>query len=320
MLDGQGNLCVLDYKLKNLVVFDPQGRWLRTIGGAGGGPGEVSDARRVFLRDGRFGLLQAVPGAIVWLNADGSLDGKVRIGAPGADNEFLYNAPYASAGGDEILAWIGYTVLGPQGIESEEYIARLQPTGELGARLYEAPESESAVTKHGLDEEKVYNIWEHRFSCDGQGGLWVAPERNEWLLQRWNGGGRLIRDASRGVQPCARTDAERERLTSWHETRGWTREQIDIDRYAPLIRRLRCADDGSLWVERDLGGRAFGSDLEAVIDVVGLDGRWLRQLRIHTELNVYSRLTVNDETVFLVTIDPDTEEMWLHLCRLTPQR
>ena len=63
---------------KNLVILDPQGQWISTLGGEGEGPGEIRDARKVFLDGDRYGLLQSYPAAIVWLNSDGSPSQKIQ--------------------------------------------------------------------------------------------------------------------------------------------------------------------------------------------------------------------------------------------------
>ena len=42
-VDGRGRVWVLERAAKELRVFDPQGRWVRTVGRAGGGDGELGD-------------------------------------------------------------------------------------------------------------------------------------------------------------------------------------------------------------------------------------------------------------------------------------
>ena len=93
VLDTAGHLCIVEYQQKCLFLFDLEGNWLRTLGREGDGPGELRDARQVFLQDGRFGLLQAFPGSMVWLNADGTPHGKILFGrAIGAEGAFVLGA------------------------------------------------------------------------------------------------------------------------------------------------------------------------------------------------------------------------------------
>ena len=92
--DTHGNILLVDRQLKDLKVFAPDGVWLRTIGREGEGPGECDDARKVFLRpDGDIGLLQAVPGTIVWFHDDGTPAERVRIGGEPTVNITLTAGP-----------------------------------------------------------------------------------------------------------------------------------------------------------------------------------------------------------------------------------
>ena len=77
--DPSGNICIVDFRQKNLHIFDPQGNWLHTYGREGEGPGEFRDARKLFFDGDRYGVLQGYPAAIVWLNADGSASTKISI-------------------------------------------------------------------------------------------------------------------------------------------------------------------------------------------------------------------------------------------------
>lgn len=70
--DAAGNTYLLDFKLQTVIVIDPSGALLRTIGGPGDGPGETRMPSRIFLEpDGRVGLLDAMSPRLVWFNAAG---------------------------------------------------------------------------------------------------------------------------------------------------------------------------------------------------------------------------------------------------------
>jgi len=56
--DAAGNLYVLDAQAGQVVVIDPLGELVRTVGRKGEGPGEVDGAGRLFVwRDGRFAVV-----------------------------------------------------------------------------------------------------------------------------------------------------------------------------------------------------------------------------------------------------------------------
>ena len=79
--DGSGNLYVLDSGASQVVVIDPQGRLVRTIGRAGEGPGEFGlPFRLVAWRDGRFAVQDLRHDAIQVFGPGGEFDHSVKMG------------------------------------------------------------------------------------------------------------------------------------------------------------------------------------------------------------------------------------------------
>lgn len=106
--DGSGNLYVLDPFAPQVVVIDPQGQLLRTIGQAGEGPGEFRFPYHLSVwRDGRLAVSDIARGMIHVFGPGGDFDRSVGAGTlpelirpdPGADA--LY-AQGSSGGDDEI--------------------------------------------------------------------------------------------------------------------------------------------------------------------------------------------------------------------------
>ena len=73
--DGSGNLYILDPFASQVVVLDPQGRPVGTIGGAGEGPGEFSFPYHLAVwRDGRLAVWDIDRGAIQVFGPGGEFD------------------------------------------------------------------------------------------------------------------------------------------------------------------------------------------------------------------------------------------------------
>jgi hypothetical protein len=316
-IDGDGNICVVDYQQKDLKIFDGQGNWLRTLGGEGEGPGECSDARRLFLGpDGRYGILQAFPACIVWLQANGDPAGRVRLGDLEAEPQAMYAAAHAVQAGQDIYVWVRRAVFDGGEPEELEWIATVAADGQLGSALYQPPEQASARTEHGIDEGRVYDIWMRRWTPDGQGGVWVAPERNRYLLQHWNGAGELVMECRRDYEPVQRNEEARADIVTWFLRRGWSTGQIEVGRTAPVFNALRLGDDGNLWASLDQGGHDPTGDLILVFDVISPDGRWLEQLRLRGEAADQGTRLLDDHTILILVEDPDTvDELILSLQR-----
>lgn len=78
--DAAGNLYVLDAKAFRVVVIDPQGQLVRTVGQRGQGPGDFRDPTALVVwRDGRFAVADGDHWAIQVFGADGSHDHFARM-------------------------------------------------------------------------------------------------------------------------------------------------------------------------------------------------------------------------------------------------
>lgn len=302
--DHAGNICIVDYQQKNLVILDGEGNWIRTIGREGEGPGELQDARKIFLDGNRYGLLQAVPGAIVWFEYDGAPSGKVSIG--GKDAGFLA-VGHATQCGDNIYGWVNMPRETASGYEHIEQVCRVKATGELGPVLYTPPEGPDSRAGDGVDEGKVYDIWMRRWAGDRNGGVWIAPERDQYVLQYWNSKGELALELTRPYKLVERNEDGRESINTWFERRGWSSSQIRVGNTAPVVWSLRVGDDGYLWVELDQGGRSPDSDMIAVYDVFTPGGQYFKHVRMHGNLAVDARRILDDSTVLVQATDSDGE-------------
>lgn len=311
--DREGNICLVDFRQKNVQVFAPDGTWLRTMGREGEGPGEFRDARSLFFDGDRYGVLQGFPAAIVWLNADGSPSDRVTVGGSDPEQQIFVSVAHAVQVGSDIYGWTNRATFVDGERNFATRIARIAPDGTLGPTLYTEPDSPSARTDDGIDEGKVYDIWLGRWTSDGAGGVWVAPERDRFVLQHWDASGNLVLEVTRDYEPVVRNEAGQDAIRVWFQRRGWTLDQIQVGRTAPVVAGLRRGDDGNLWVRLAQGGRDPESDLFAVYDVISPAGEYLEQLRWHSDLDVDSRHLLNDTTALVLATDSEDEEQILAL-------
>jgi hypothetical protein len=310
--DPRGDLCIADVRQKCVFVFGRDGSFRRTLGRAGEGPGESRDVRNVFFAGDRYGLLQAVPGAIVWLHGDGTPAGKVAIAPAATEGESFVNVAWARQDGTRILAWIDRSsVRDGQLVRGEQGIVEVAPDGSVGPLIYSEPEMENPRTDDGIDEGKVHDIWMRRWCGDGQGGAWVAPERDRYLLQHWGPGGRLLHEVELPYTLVVRSAKGRDRMLAWMTGRGWKKEQVRIGRTAPVFADLRLGAEGRLWARLDLGGKVPDGDVSRAYDVFDRDGRRLEHVRVHGGADANVRVVVDDRTMVSLTDDPGTDEQWL---------
>jgi hypothetical protein len=81
-VDGAGNIHVLDFEAKTIAIFDSTGKYIRTLGRPGDGPGELRFPNTVrTTADGRVSVFDFSKEGIVRWNADGTLLPSMRVKA-----------------------------------------------------------------------------------------------------------------------------------------------------------------------------------------------------------------------------------------------
>ncbi len=312
--DPRGDLCIADVKQKCVFVFGRDGTFLRTLGREGEGPGESRDVRCVFFADDRYGLLQLMPAAIVWLNSDGTPAGKVTIASDAAGGESWVAVGWARQDGAHILAWINRSSFQDgKVVRGDEGLVEVASDGSVGPLLFRQPPVPDSSRADGIDEGRIHDIWMGRWCGDGHGGVWVAPERDRYLLQHWGPGSGLLTEVELPYEAIVRNEAGRERVLERLTGRGFKRDQVRVAGTAPVIADLRLGDGRKLWARLDLGGNILDGDVNRVYDVFDNDGRRLEQVHVHGGADAAVRLVIDDRTMVSLIDDPQGDRQWLVL-------
>lgn len=281
--DHQGNLCIVDYRNKDLKVFSADGRYLRTLGRAGDGPGESRDARRLLLADdGRLGLLQVFPASVVWLHPDGAPGGKLSVKNTHGDQGGFVAVTHAVQQGSSILAYATMMAMTAGRINEQHWIAPLNPDGTLGRPLFEmAVDQPERDARNRVDEGDYYDVWAARWAPDGRGGVWVAAERDQYLLTRFDASGVAVQTLHLPYDQIARDELGRRQALEHLGRKRLAADEVKLRDHAPVVRSLRLSDTGDLWVDLDLGGRGPGPQTIAWVDVIDPSGEYRHQFRLH---------------------------------------
>lgn len=203
-------LFVLDTQLMQVFHLDSSGELVRTLGGRGEGPGQVNNINSmVHLADGRLGLGQVLPGAMVCVDGNGDPAGKFRI----RDREDSGSAYVLLMNGwtlgDDLLTismqWhIEETGAMTQDMFLRSYDLQGAPLVDFVSKSIEYDLGHFVFTEAGFDF-----VW-NRCAVTPEGNVVFAPERDRYLIKTCTAGGQQVRTTTRQAEQYRRDGPQRE--------------------------------------------------------------------------------------------------------------
>ena len=270
-VDGAGRIHVLDFETSTVAIFDSTGAFLRTIGGKGGGPGELQFPNGVRVKDdGTIAVYDfAKDGLILW-SPDGSVLPTVRVKAtsPVGDIGFVNDGLAYSWTDYAVEDTAQRTMLHVERGDSVIPIVTLQRTRPA---LLEFKGCGIRISLPPLFSPDI--VW----ATNGRLLAWTAGVQYEVTVLDDRGRRMLIR---RDLAPREATLelAQREVGDSMRIRGGALRcaigpeEVAEVRGFAPVVPAIRAvavARDGSLWVQRTTPRTD-----PAVVDVFTADGEY----------------------------------------------
>ncbi|MBB4639230.1 6-bladed beta-propeller [Longimicrobium terrae] len=292
--DGAENLYVLDRVNARVAVFDSAGRFVRTLGRRGGGPGEFSLPQQMAVtRAGEVIVSDAGHGALIIFGRDGSAR-SVRY--PGVGTLMGRTLAPHPRGGVVSLA-MGNPAAGGANAIGEETLLWI-PTGAGASRTLASvstPRGRGAGSA-GSRERPAFSP-SFRFAVLADGGVAVA-DGTAYAIRILDSSGRVLRVLQRPIAPRRVTARDREHEMDWRESLassggirivgprgavipapvlrrvGEELRDVEFADVMPVIRRMGVDAAGNLWIER------AGPSMEQSggVDIVTPAGRYLRTL------------------------------------------
>jgi len=284
-VDTAGNTYLLDYQLQETTVVGPSGKLLPTLGRRGEGPGETTMASGLLLGPGRLGLLNRFPAKIVWLDLKGDPAGNTTL--------VLEDDPDAILGCWDGRLWSGRIIwaltissFGENGVTSTYHLADCEPDGRVAGFYLDLPEDHYT---HGylddvVDESKYFNPLEDRWDVAPDGHVWIAPHRDQYLLEVRDPDGRILMESRRDYDPPNRTAQQKQKIRRSLE-KQWTDagENIIVGDRAPCIEKLWIMDNPwgtEIWVESGAAHSDLPPGVMVRYDLFDLDGIFTHQVDI----------------------------------------
>ena len=280
--DPKGNIYVLDNQLSEVKVYDPSGKYSKTIGREGEGPGEFRrPGDMFFLPDGNLGVMQTVPGKIVMLKPSGEPAGDFPLSAPeGGGYQVLRGGRLA--GKHLVLVRQLQTIDQAAGKMSQTVaLERVDLKGQVAGTYTKL--DRTLLFANLLIDEKTFGTWEQlgRWDTGADGRVYVALGDN-YEITVFNADGSKDRVIQRACNRYQRTAEEAAEIKGIYEafTRGAPNAKVEVNDFDADVAGLYPRDDGSLWVLSSHGTRKQPKGTVGVFDVFDGKGRFVRQVTL----------------------------------------
>jgi len=277
-------LLVLESQPPGLRVYDlATGRFIRTLGGPGDGPGEYRYPISLAVNREGVAAVLSMAGRVTFWGTDHALLGSVRTG-PGLPTDIL------AARADSF--YVKVDRFPP--LDVAEFRVVAPDTALAGSRF-----NDEAIP--GTDEiGHASRNHSYAVAAGGSGGLLISPPGPEYLIMRVGSTGTVravIRRAD--VAPLRRSAAEieaiRRRVRRNFAAAGRAAPtDINVPVFRSHIARLVVAGDGSLWALTQRGDSAT-----TVVDQFSPEGRFIGSHRIGLRA---SQIALTDKGLYLLVL------------------
>lgn len=304
-VDAKGRIFVYDRQAKEIRVFGADGKFVKTIGRVGSGPGELRDAEGVaFAPDGSLWMRDAANARFTVFNAEGVYQHGWTMrfcSSQGAWN------PQMDARGRllDVDCMVkdgrgqGYAILGYHLDRSKiDTIAEMPACG-----TRELAEAATFITKRGTST--TYRAIPHSprsmTALGPSGEVWCVANSATYTIQRIVPGARDTIRVSRRLAPSPLSSAERDTIIknfAANTPDGLAMSRVPKVR--PAIDRIVADGEGRLWVTRT----APTGTTE--LDVIDASGRVIATMSLgKIKTSIYTPFTVLGDNVYLVVLDDD---------------
>lgn len=295
-VDSAGTLYVLDAQAKRVHVYDTGGRYVRSLGGEGGGPGEFKQP---------IGIALAPDGALLVADA-----GNQRYTVFNLDGSFRETRPRR---GHHIRPWPGRfdadgelwdVEQGGEGPNSSPVLVRLPREG---GELVRFPLPRFQPMAWRLENGSVQTsafvpysptlVW----ALTPEGRVWSGIS-DRYRLALHEPGGDTVAVTDLPLPSVPVTDAERDTavsMLSWFTNQGGRIEISRIPRNKPAFTAIHVDDQGYVWIRPSLPA----GQPDAAFDVLQPDGRYLGRVSLAAPLHELMPVRVRGNRLYTVQLD-----------------
>jgi hypothetical protein len=314
MMDADGNTYLIDRQLSQVLVIDPDGELVTTLGREGEGPGELRNPHGMFLMDGdTIGVIQGFPGRVTIINSDDTPGGTIDIGGPAEEGGFAFILGLEKCG-DRLVGIYGR---GTMDMEKGSFmisnsLAVMDMEGNAQAEICTHTQEDN-FQKPVVDE--AANFAEYDSWAASGDRIYTVPERDAYTVRVRDLDGNHVADFTRPFEPRVRTDEDKDEFSAGGANFRVAGQDVEIERKIldtdPAIDDLQVGPDGRLYVRSCWDVRELLPEGTASrFDVISPEGELTEQvtLLIPEFDNEDDRLVFLDGSHFLLIRNFDSAE------------
>ena len=290
-VDKDQNLYVLSTFNSEIVVFDPDGKYLRKFGGAGQGPTELDNPGKMFIEGESIFIFEGFS-----KYKELSLEGEyISSSIVPRDNYFTIDkvddSYYVFKGSFEEG---GFTTLTLK-------VIKLDRSFRNSVTLYE-----KEILFSDLKFNAIVDFW----LAVNENGDFYYPRDNwkEYMIDKYDGNGELLLSFGRDYDPDPYSNEAREYYEKVNE-RGLAGGSVEeLPKYPYVAIRKTLVDSrGNLWVVAgEILDESYNPDFESTIDIFSPEGIWLDSFKS----NAISRYTdIHNDRIYTISLIEDKTEM-----------
>ncbi|MBU0741807.1 hypothetical protein KKA85_12155 [bacterium] len=280
LVDGDGNVYLLDSQLSEVQVFAADGEFVKTLSREGDGPGEVRQPfDMLWMPDGSLGLVQSFPGKIIQVTLDDTPAGVFQ--QQGEEGAIIAVVEAEGGGGNLVMGGVDVEIT--QGGQIRHmFIAGYDVAGNETAR-YVAYDVNWDFRNFVLREREQYLVLFGRWDVAADGSVITAADPDAYEFRIYAADGTLRSVVTREHEPLKRDEEGYQVMRNMLE--GMKRQfpfpvETEYADYESPVNTLFVHPDGNIWVQPMRGVRGQPDGVLAVYDVFSPDGHFLRQERV----------------------------------------
>ncbi len=284
VVGDDGTIYLLDTRMSEVPVYAPDGERLDTLSREGDGPGETrTPSGLLFMPDGNLGLVQVFPGMITKIGTDGTPAGVLEVG-DATTGGFMQMYDCVSDGNQVIVTAEKIDPDGPTAQTRINFVAAFDKEGNETVRFYENSYSWD-FTNFTFDEAGQNRTDFRKVACGQDGRIYVAPERDAYVINVYMADGTLERVIEREYVHRVRSDEDFNQVKATLEVvlAQIPNAKIVPAKTEPDINSLMFGTDGNLWVTNSYSGVDQPEGILTTWDVFTPDGHFLKTVSAKCE-------------------------------------